>query len=111
MREYGQGEWAEDYRYLEEGRRKIEGWGEGVKEEDLAGQSRGMGNQSGRPVSVVTTGGRGGAGGRGGGMAGRMRKSKTHNLQMELRARGIWTEYMPEGMGRRRLNQSGWNNK
>jgi hypothetical protein len=108
LREYGQGEWAEDYRYLEEGRRKVEGWGQNVKEEELAGGSgsglRGIGSQN------SNTRGRGGERGRGGGRD-RPRRSKTHALQMELRSRGVWAEFMPDGMGRRRLNQSSWNSK
>lgn len=105
LREYGQGEWAEDYRYLEEGRRRVEGWGQGVKEEELA-----SGSGSGTRGSGAQTRGRGGDRGRGGGRD-RPKRSKTHALQMELRSRGVWTEFMPDGMGRRRLNQSSWNSK
>jgi hypothetical protein len=32
-------------------------------------------------------------------------------LRRELENRGVEVEFMPEGMGRRKLNQSSWNSK
>jgi hypothetical protein len=32
-------------------------------------------------------------------------------LRDELERRGVEVEFMPEGMGRRKLNQSSWNQK
>jgi hypothetical protein len=52
-------------------------------------------------------GGRGGGGGRRGtgGGAGR------EGLKRALEERGVMVEFMPDGMGRRKTNQSGWNVK
>jgi len=51
-------------------------------------------------------GGKSGRGGRGrGGMGGR------EGLKRALGERGVEVEFMPDGMGRRKMNQSGWNVK
>ncbi|KAI9634798.1 uncharacterized protein MKK02DRAFT_27942 [Dioszegia hungarica] len=106
LREYGQGDWAEDYRYLEEGRRRVEGWGQGVREEEMVTDPRGGDAEGSRGRG----GARGGRGGRGGGTRGpKGKKSKSQILQMELRSKGVWAEFMPDGMARRRQNQSACN--
>ncbi len=90
LRDVGQGVWADDYRWLEEGRRKVASWGEGL------------------PRDAVVSGGRG-RGGRGGRQRLRVTRGKMDILGMELRRRGCEVKFMPEGMGRRKLNQSSWN--
>ncbi|WVQ85317.1 hypothetical protein IAT38_007482 [Cryptococcus sp. DSM 104549] len=104
LKEYGQGVWSDDYRWLEEGRRKAAGWGEGVKVEEVnpGGTTRGRGR---------------GRGGRGGGSRGEVNTrsgrggSKMDGLRRELEKKGCKVELMPEGMGRKKLNQSSWNPK
>ncbi|WWD18001.1 hypothetical protein CI109_102448 [Kwoniella shandongensis] len=102
LKEYGQGAWSDDYRWLEEGRRKVGGWGEGVKIEEVS-------------TSTSNTRGRGGM--RGGGSAGGTRggglrrPNRTDGLRKELANRGCEVSFMPEGMGRKKLNQSSWNPK
>ncbi|KAK8865814.1 hypothetical protein IAR55_000961 [Kwoniella newhampshirensis] len=94
LKEYGQGAWSDDYRWLEEGRRKVGGWGEGVKVEEISSGP-----------------GRGGmrAGSRGGGPGGHRRSNRSDGLRKELAQRGCEVSFMPEGMGRKKANQSSWN--
>jgi hypothetical protein len=94
LTEFGQGDWGGDYAYLENGRRRIADWGK-----DLPTQSIPDNSSRGR--------------GRGGHIqgAGRRGPSKVDGLRDELERRGVEVEFMAEGMGRRRLNQSSWNQK
>jgi hypothetical protein len=95
LSEFGQGDWGGDYAYLESGRRKIADWGKDLP----PALSEGRGNESGR-------------GGRGGRQGNTKRgPSKVEGLKRELERRGVEVEFMAEGMGRRKLNQSSWNSK
>ena len=99
LKDVGQGNWADDYRWLEEGRRKVAEWGEGLPR-DTTGRGGGRG-------------GRGGRGDRGRGRGGgRVRgDGRVVGLGKELERRGVLVEFMPEGMERRRKNQSSWNTR
>ncbi|ORY31856.1 hypothetical protein BCR39DRAFT_558040 [Naematelia encephala] len=102
LKDFSQGAWSDDFRWLEEGRRKIATWGEGLPK-DESGGIRG-GGARGR--------GRGGRGGGAGAMSnGRTRKSGHEILRAQLGRRGVWMQVMPDGMGRRKSNQSGYNAK
>jgi hypothetical protein len=94
LTEFGQGDWGGDYAYLENGRRRIADWGK-----DLPAQSIPDNSSRGR--------------GRGGHIqgAGRRGPSKVDGLRDEFERRGVEVEFMAEGMGRRKLNQSSWNQK
>ena len=95
MSEFGQGDWGGDYAYLESGRRRIADWGKDLP----AGSVEGRGDS-----------GRGRDGRQGHGSA-RRGPSKVEGLKRELERRGVEVEFMAEGMGRRKLNQSSWNPK
>jgi len=96
--------WADDYRYLEEGRRKIAEWGDALPKgamsglADQRGGERGRGRGRGRGA---VRGGRGGGGGDG----------RVMGLGRELEKKGVRVEFMPDGMERRKKNQSSWNFK
>lgn len=94
LTEFGQGDWGGDYAYLENGRRKIADWGK-----DLPAQS----------IPDISSRGRGRGGHSQGG--GRRGPSKVDGLRDEFERRGVEVEFMAEGMGRRKLNQSSWNQK
>ncbi len=96
LRDVGQGVWADDYRWLEEGRRKVAEWGEGMPR---AVKTRsGVGRERGR------------YGGSGGGTKGqREKRGKVEGVRAELGRRGCEVVFLPEGMGRRKMNQSTWN--
>lgn len=98
LTEFGQSDWGGDYAYLENGRRRVADWGK-----DLPVQSNDNSSRGGRGGHW-----RGGGGGHGGGKRG---PSKVDGLKEELERRGVEVEFMPEGMGRRKLNQSSWNQK
>ena len=103
-----EGVWADDYRYLEEGRRKIAEWGEALPKGATAGMagSDGRGGDRGRGRGRGRGGSRGGRlGGVGGG------DGRAMGLGRELEKRGVRVEFMPEGMERRKKNQSSWNAK
>jgi hypothetical protein len=95
LTEFGQGDWGGDYAYLENGRRRVADWGKDIP----AAAQPDTSNRGGR-------GGRHGQGGRGG-----RGPSKVDGLRDELERRGVEVEFMAEGMGRRKLNQSSWNPK
>ncbi|KIR81941.1 hypothetical protein I306_00977 [Cryptococcus gattii EJB2] len=95
LNQYSQGVWSSDYTLLEEGRRQVVGWGKGIKIEEVNG-------------GVVSGRGRG----RGGSRAPKgQRRSKTDGLRRELEKYGCMAEFMPEGMARKKTNQSSWNPK
>ena len=96
LTEFGQGDWGGDYAYLENGRRRIADWGK-----DLPIQA----------VPDASRGGRGRGGPGNGQVGGRRGPSKVDGLRDELERRGVEVEFMSEGMGRRKLNQSSWNQK
>lgn len=94
LNQYSQGVWSSDYTLLEEGRRQVAGWGKGIKIEEVNGgvvSSRGRGRGSRAPKG--------------------QRRSKTDGLRRELEKHGCRAEFMPEGMGRKKTNQSSWNPK
>ncbi|WVR05752.1 hypothetical protein IAU60_002777 [Kwoniella sp. DSM 27419] len=91
LKEYGQGAWSDDYAWLEQGRRKVGEWGSGVKVEELP---------AGPPRRGDTRNKRGGRKG-----------GKMDGLRKELEKLGCTVEFMPEGMARRKTNQSSWNPK
>jgi hypothetical protein len=93
LTEFGQGDWGGDYAYLENGRRRIADWGK-----ELPAQSIPDNSSRGRGRAGHTQGGRRGP-------------SKVDGLRDELERRGVEVEFMAEGMGRRKLNQSSWNQK
>lgn len=91
----------DDYVYLEEIERKVEGWGRDIVRGGFtmgARGDRGRGFDRGR--------GRGRGGGRGG-----HQKTKRDILKMQLEARDVDVEMLPAGMERRSLNQSTWDFK
>lgn len=100
LKEVSEGVWADDYRYLEEGRRKIAEWGGSLPSNVLAAVAADQGNSKGRHDRGVK----------------RKRPGQTLNgalvgLQREMQRRGVDVEFMADGMERRRKNQSGWNPK
>jgi len=95
-----EGVWADDYRYLEEGRRKIAEWGDALPKGAMIDSARGGERGRGR--------GRGRGGARGGRPGG---DGRVMGLGRELEKRGVRAEFMPEGMERRKRNQSNWNAK
>jgi hypothetical protein len=94
LTEFGQGDWGGDYAYLENGRRRIADWGK-----DLPAPSIPDNSSRGRGRGGHVQGG------------GRRGPSKVDGLRDELERRGVEVEFMAEGMGRRKLNQSSWNQK
>ena len=99
MNEYGYGAMVNDYSYLEDISRKVGSWGKDIATKGL---SRGKGS---RNLRGRGTRGRGRGDSRGGGT------SKRESLQIELEARDINVEILPEGMERRKLNQSTWDQR
>lgn len=100
---FTQGDWGGDYAYLEDGRRKIADWGKDLPPQ--SGQILGHGHGHGHGP------GRGGYQSRGGHGVRKRVSPKVEGLRRQLELLGIDVEFMPEGMGRRKLNQSGWNPK
>jgi hypothetical protein len=99
MNEYGYGKLMDDYRYLEDGRRKVEQWGKGIKEQKMATATQ-VGGQLRKGAVTVHPVGEGSA---------RIRKMQA--LQDELARRDIEVEFLPDGMERRSRNQSSFNPK
>lgn len=95
----GHASWGDDYKWLEEGRRKVADWGEGITAAEAESLSSRGGSARGR--------GRGGAMNKVKRAAGTGREA----LQAELQRRGVGLKLMPEGMDRRKKNQSSWNPK
>ena len=85
LRDVGPRIWAEDYRWLEEGRRKVAAWGEGLPP-----------SSDGRREGQDGKRGQGGQG------------VRMEGLRAELRRRGCLVDFMPFGMRRKQLNQSTW---
>jgi hypothetical protein len=106
----GQGTWDGDYAWLEAGRRRVAEWGTGVsldeavrvgldpKNSNNNGNNKANGrNQSQRQQhqnQKKTTGAK-----------------KLDGLRWAIGEIGADVDIVPEGMGRRRTNQSGWNPK
>ena len=105
LAEYGQGDWAADYSYLESGRRLIATWATDPQLGPTGMRSAEDGVESRAPYAAgpkvkakvkVDKGEQ------------RKRRSKVQDLQFQLRRRGAWVEFMPDGMERRKKNQSSW---
>lgn len=118
MNKYGLGELMDDYVYLEEMGRRVEGWGREIGRGGYAvnvGVSAGMGTRGGGRGRGFDGGGRGrggrGRGGGGGGGGGTAQRTKRDILKMQLEARDVDVEMLPAGMERRSLNQSSWDFK
>lgn len=96
LKEVNEGVWSDDYRWLEESRRKVAQWGEtlppGAAAQMQIGDQRGNKRQNFKRKR---------GGGNGGGAQG--------VLEGELEKRGIMVEFMPDGMDRRKKNQSSYN--
>lgn len=102
LAKYTQGTWDGDYAWLEATRRQVAEFGEGIGADEAA--AAGRGEERGR--------GRGrGRGGRGGAVGGRPRKSKLDGLRWAVGQVGAEVDVLPDGMQRRRQNQSSWNPK
>lgn len=102
LAKYTQGTWDGDYALLEATRRQVAEFGAGIAADEVAprGQDSGRGRGRGR-----------GRGGRGGGAAARPRKSKLDGLKWAVGQVGAEVDVLPDGMQRRRQNQSSWNPK
>jgi hypothetical protein len=105
--QYGLGTLANDYVYLEEVGRKVTEWGRDIGQNGYMHVSAGSdsrGRARGR--------GRGGRGrGRGGSSRQAGRNHRREILRSKLEEEDIEMLLLPEGMERRRLNQSTWDLK
>lgn len=90
---YTQGTWDGDYAWLESTRRQVAEWGEGLE------------------VERGDSGGRGRGRGRGGKVQRKPRQIKLDGLKWALSEIGVDVDILPDGMQRRRDNQSSWNPK
>lgn len=103
---YGYGQMMDDYAFLEETRRKVEGWGTSSAVGGAAGASgpastagpQGKGKKAQHPQQQ-------------GGGAGAQARNDVLAREVQARLGGARVVFLPEGMQRRRLNQSGWNLK
>ncbi len=113
MNAYTEGKFLDDYKWLEEGRRKVEGWGKEIDERKLVSpQGQGQGSGSSGMRGNIRGRGRGRSGGRDAGWAGHpVKETKLDILVRELAAKDIHMRVLPEGMEKRRLNQSGIDTK
>lgn len=115
LKDFGQGDWAGDYTWLESGRRKLMSWGEelGSMEgtssssrpaagEGAGGQRRGRDNHAAAAAAAVVIGGLDKHG---------KPKSKVEIMRRQLLYKGYYVEIMSSGMDRREKNQSSWNQK
>jgi hypothetical protein len=94
MGEYGWGNMMDDYTFLEHVGRKVGEWGRDMSRNGLLqGAARGRGS------------GKTGRTGRGG------RKTRRELLKLQLDLRDIEMELLPDGMERRKINQSFWDIK
>lgn len=108
MNKYGWGSMMSDYCFLEDVGRKV---GEVGKEIVRSGFDMNARSSSEGMRRGGRTRGRGGRGGRGGGRGRGGGKGKREVLKVFLEARDIELELLPNGMERRRLNQSVWDQK
>jgi hypothetical protein len=92
MKDYGYGKMMDDYVFLEDGKRKAEQWSKEIVGLKMGTDRSTMeGNASGPRQAVLS--------------------SKTLALQQALREKGMFVDFLPEGMERRRRNQSHYNPK
>ncbi|WVW82112.1 hypothetical protein I302_104117 [Kwoniella bestiolae CBS 10118] len=98
---YGQGAWSDDYKWLEEGRRKVTEWGENVGFQELMDAAK-KPSTSKFPRNERER---------------NMNKFKKRNSRKELLKRELLmghncsVEFMPVGMEKKKANQSSWNPK
>ncbi|KAJ9108920.1 hypothetical protein QFC21_000241 [Naganishia friedmannii] len=92
MKDYGYGKLMDDYVFLEDGKRKAEQWGKEIVGLKLGSDRSAEGPGGGGPRQAVNSG-------------------KTLALQQALREKGMYADFLPEGMERRRRNQSHFNPK
>lgn len=85
---YTQGTWDGDYAWLEATRRQVAEWGEGLEVDAGRPQGRGKPKPRKKPKEV-----------------------KLDSLRWAMREIGVDVDILPEGMQRRRENQSSWNPK
>jgi hypothetical protein len=108
MNTYGYSAFVNDYVFLEEIGRHVGDWGRDIREKKLlghAGSSTGTSNGRGRDGRMMRGVNRGGArGGKG--------RSKREVLRdMLLERADVDMQLCPEGMERRKMNQSSWDPK
>ncbi|WWC86087.1 uncharacterized protein L201_000958 [Kwoniella dendrophila CBS 6074] len=101
LNQYGQGVWSDDYKWLEEGRRKVIGWGENVKIEEIKSTSSNniirRNNNNDRNQKIKRNH--------------HHHHQKSDLLKRELQKRNCQIDFMPNGMEKRNINQSSWNPK
>ncbi|KAJ7591347.1 hypothetical protein C8J56DRAFT_782154 [Mycena floridula] len=101
MNEYGWGALMNDYTYLEDMGRRVGDWG---KEIVVGAFNRSTGEIRGR-------GGRGMSRGRGTGHGQALGRTKRELLKAQLEMRDITMDLLPNGMDKRKINQSHWDFK
>ncbi|TXT15884.1 hypothetical protein VHUM_00387 [Vanrija humicola] len=100
LKSYTQGTWDGDYAWLESTRRQVAEWGQGLTADEVAAAGRGGAARGGRG------GGRGGGAGRAPAKRGRL-----DGLRWAIGDIGAEVDLLPDGMQRRKTNQSSWNPK
>ncbi|WWC58435.1 uncharacterized protein I303_100975 [Kwoniella dejecticola CBS 10117] len=105
LNQYSQGAWSDDYKWLEEGRRKVSAWGEDVKIDEMSQAEHQSRIQS--QAGVIDRKGKSPAGR----TKVRPATKKAWKLKLELAKLGCEIDYLPSGMERKKLNQSNWSPK
>ncbi|WOO77916.1 Box C/D snoRNA protein 1 [Vanrija pseudolonga] len=103
LKSYTQGTWDGDYAWLESTRRQVAEWGQGLTADEVASAT------STRGGATRGRGGRGGGGG-GGGRA-PAKRGRLDGLRWAIGDIGAEVDLLPDGMQRRKTNQSSWNPK
>lgn len=100
LKSYTQGTWDGDYAWLESTRRQVAEWGQGLTADEVASAAMRGGATRGR-------------GGRGGGSGGRApaKRGRLDGLRWAIGDIGAEVDLLPDGMQRRKTNQSSWNPK
>lgn len=96
----------DDFKWLEDGRRKVEGWGKEIEKGKYGVGVNGVVGETNRNGPPGRGRGRGGAHG-GRYPAQQHRETKIETLQRELASRGVTMQILPDGMEKRKQNQSG----
>ncbi|KAL1408520.1 Box C/D snoRNA accumulation [Vanrija albida] len=96
LKSYTQGTWDGDYAWLESTRRQVAEWGQGLSVDEVAAARGGAA--------------RGRGGGRGGGRA-PAKRGRLDGLRWAVSEIGAEVDLLPDGMQRRKTNQSSWNPK
>lgn len=106
MNAYGYGALMNDYVFLEEIGRQVEGWG---REITRGGIMRGL--AAGRAVRGMRGSASGRGRGRGGAWMSRQKMDRRSFLAMQLGFRDVDMDVLPQGMERAKRNQSHWDSK